>query len=51
MARRLGDILVADGFVSAQVLQDAIANKATGVMLGDWLVQAEIITHEQLRDV
>ncbi len=50
MPRRLGDILVADGFVDADVLQTAIKNKASGVKLGDWLVQQEIITSDQLRD-
>ncbi len=50
MARRLGDILVADGFVSADVLQAAIKNKANGVMLGEWLIQQAIITPEQLAE-
>jgi type IV pilus assembly protein PilB len=50
MARRLGDILVSDGFVDADVLQEAIKSKASGVMLGDWLIQQEIVTPEQLRD-
>ena len=50
MARRLGDILVADGFVSADVLHAAIKTKANGVMLGEWLIQQAIITHEQLAE-
>ena len=50
MARRLGDILVADGFVDADVLQAAIKTKASGVRLGDWLVEQGVVTSEQLRD-
>ena len=34
MARRLGDILVSDGFVAADVLNAAIKSKVSGVMLG-----------------
>ena len=50
MARRLGDILVSDGFVTADVLNAAIKSKVSGVMLGDWLIDQKIITPDQLRD-
>jgi type IV pilus assembly protein PilB len=48
MTVRLGDILVADGFVTEDVLNAAIKNKARGVMLGDWLIQQGTISRAQL---
>ncbi len=48
MARRLGDILVADGYFSAEELQSAIHRKPAGVMLGQWLIQEGILSAERL---
>ena len=48
MTPRLGDILVAEGFLSAAQLNAAMTSKKPGVMLGDWLVQQNIITRQQL---
>ncbi len=48
MTPRLGDILVAEGFLSAAQLNAAMTTKKPGVMLGDWLVQQNIITRKQL---
>jgi type IV pilus assembly protein PilB len=45
---RLGDILVSNGFVTAESLNAAMKTKAQGVMLGDWLIQQSVITRKQL---
>ena len=45
---RLGDILVSNGFVTAEALNASMRNKAQGVMLGDWLIQQSVITRKQL---
>ena len=45
---RLGDILVSNGFLSAETLNASMKSKAQGVMLGDWLVQQSVITRKQL---
>ena len=48
MTLRLGDILVSNGFVTADVLNKSMKTKAHGVMLGDWLIQQSVITRNQL---
>ncbi len=45
---RLGDILVSNGFVTAEALNASMKTKAQGVMLGDWLIQQSVITRKQL---
>jgi len=45
---RLGDILVSNGFVTADVLNATMRTKTPGVMLGDWLIQQSVITRKQL---
>lgn len=46
--RRLGDVLLAQGVISADQLEECFATKPSKVMLGDWLVQSECVTSTQL---
>ena len=45
--RRLGDILIEQGTLTAETLEAAFDSKPRGTMIGDWLVQQRLLsTHE-----
>ena len=46
--RRLGDILIEDGVLTADQLETAFATKPRSVMLGDWLVQQRLLSTAEL---
>ncbi len=46
--RRLGDILIDLGILTPFQLEDAFRNKPKRVMIGDWLLEQELITSTQL---
>lgn len=48
MVPRLGDILVDEGFLTAEQLATAVREKKPRIMLGDWLLQQAYITRPQL---
>ncbi|MCM3122588.1 MULTISPECIES: ATPase, T2SS/T4P/T4SS family [unclassified Mesobacillus] len=49
--KRLGDLLVETGMLTAEQLQAALAEKADGQKLGDALLQQGLITEQQLIEV
>ncbi|WP_210366740.1 ATPase, T2SS/T4P/T4SS family [Bacillus sp. REN3] len=49
--KRLGDLLVETGMITAEQLQEALAEKADGQKLGDALLQKGLITEQQLIEV
>jgi type IV pilus assembly protein PilB len=46
--RRLGDILIEEGVLTADAMEAAFATKPRGVMLGDWLVQKKLVSTAEL---
>jgi type IV pilus assembly protein PilB len=46
--RRLGDILLEQGILSAEQLESAFKDKPSGIMLGDWLVQQRLLSTAEL---
>jgi len=46
--RRLGDILVEQGVLTADQMEAAFASKPRSVMLGDWLVQQRLLSIAEL---
>ena len=46
--RRLGDILVEQGILSAEKLDAAFDSKPRGTMIGDWLVQQRLLSTAEL---
>jgi type IV pilus assembly protein PilB len=49
--KRLGDLLVETGMITAEQLQAALSEKADGQKLGDALLQQGLITEQQLIEV
>ncbi len=46
--RRLGDILIEQGTLSAAQMEAAFSSKPREIMLGDWLVDQQLLTTNQL---
>ena len=46
--RRLGDILIEQGTLSAEVLESAFKSKPRDILLGDWLVQQQLLSTAEL---
>lgn len=46
--RRLGDILTENGILTEEQMEAAFTSKPRGVMLGDWLVQQQLLSTVQL---
>ena len=46
--RRLGDVLIEQGVLTADQLESAFATKPRGVMLGDWLVHQRLLSIAEL---
>ncbi|TWU56824.1 Type II secretion system protein E [Rubripirellula tenax] len=46
--RRLGDILIEQGTLSADQMESAFASKPRGEMIGDWLVSQQLLSTAQL---
>ena len=49
--KRLGDLLVETGLITAEQLQETLADKAEGQKLGDALLQQGLLTEQQLIEV
>jgi type IV pilus assembly protein PilB len=49
--KRLGDLLIEEGLITAEQLQTALADKATNQKIGDALLQRGYITDQQLAEV
>lgn len=46
--RRLGDILIEQGTLTADQMEEAFATKPRGTLLGDWLVQQRLLSIAEL---
>ncbi len=46
--RRLGDILIEEGVLTADELESAFCSKPRDIMLGDWLVQKQLLSTAEL---
>lgn len=46
--RRLGDILIEQGTLSAENMEAAFQSKPRGLMIGDWLVQQQLLSTAEL---